>query len=358
MSTLKSINVQHPSSATINLVNDSSGNVTVGNNLTVTGTSTLTGKTTATTITSPAATALTIQSANTTAMTISTSQNVGIGTISPTTKFHVSGSPSTYITVSSSNASTGSGLITNNATNSYIIGAGANSGGTGLEFRDVTNSATRMVLDANGNLVVGPTAATGRITAAGGSGVGVYVTSTGNHGVYADTGATGAYGVYGNTSNASYGGTIGYHNGSGVFGILGYAGYGLYTNASISVNGTIYSSDARLKENVTPIGNALQKIAALNPVSFDWKKESSRGPSSDFGLIAQEVEQIIPECVFETKTPTRTPEMTHPLSLEEELGSYKGIDYSRFIPFLIAACQELSARNDVLEARLAALEAK
>jgi hypothetical protein len=43
MSTLKSINVQHPSSATINIVNDSSGNVTVGNNLTVTGTSTLTG---------------------------------------------------------------------------------------------------------------------------------------------------------------------------------------------------------------------------------------------------------------------------------------------------------------------------
>jgi hypothetical protein len=43
MSTLKSINVQHPSSATINIVNDSSGNVAVGNNLTVAGTSTLTG---------------------------------------------------------------------------------------------------------------------------------------------------------------------------------------------------------------------------------------------------------------------------------------------------------------------------
>jgi len=139
---------------------------------------------------------------------------------------------------------------------------------------------------------------------------------------------------------------------------LGYGIYGLYTNASIYVNGTVYASDARLKENVTPILNSLDILSALNPVSFDWKEKSSRGPSSDFGLIAQEVEQVIPECVFETTTPNRTPEMTHEISLEEELGSYKGVDYSRFIPFLIAAVKELSAKNDALEARLVALESK
>jgi hypothetical protein len=47
MSTLKSINIVHPSSATNNIVNDASGNVAVGNNLTVAGTSTLTGNVTA-----------------------------------------------------------------------------------------------------------------------------------------------------------------------------------------------------------------------------------------------------------------------------------------------------------------------
>jgi hypothetical protein len=46
MSTLKSINVVHPSSAVNNIVNDASGNVSVGNNLTVAGTATLTGATT------------------------------------------------------------------------------------------------------------------------------------------------------------------------------------------------------------------------------------------------------------------------------------------------------------------------
>jgi hypothetical protein len=48
MSTLKSINVVHPSSAVNNIVNDASGNVAVGNNLTVAGTATITGATTLT----------------------------------------------------------------------------------------------------------------------------------------------------------------------------------------------------------------------------------------------------------------------------------------------------------------------
>jgi hypothetical protein len=47
MSTLKTINVIHPSGSTTNIVNDSSGNVAIGNNLTVAGTSTLTGNVTA-----------------------------------------------------------------------------------------------------------------------------------------------------------------------------------------------------------------------------------------------------------------------------------------------------------------------
>ena len=48
MSTLKAINVQHPSASTINIVNDASGNVAVGNNLTVAGTSTISGNETVT----------------------------------------------------------------------------------------------------------------------------------------------------------------------------------------------------------------------------------------------------------------------------------------------------------------------
>ena len=291
------------------------------------------------------------------AMRIDPSANVGIGTSIPGAKFQVIGS-TTVAGYSNVAAAFGSGVTSElyvgsqNGNAPFVAAGGANP----LLFQ--TNGAERVRIDASGNLMVGTTSAAGRFTSLGGSVSGVYATSSGNHALYADGLTTGFYGVYGASTNTSYGAVIGYHNSYNVFGILGYAGYGLFTNASISVNGTVYTSDARLKENVAPITNSLQKIAALNPVSFDWKAQSSRGPASDFGLIAQEVEQVIPECVFETATPRRTPEMTHAPTLEEELGSYKGVDYSRFIPFLIAAVKELSAENDTLKARVAALENK
>jgi hypothetical protein len=193
--------------------------------------------------------------------------------------------------------------------------------------------------------------ATGSVTAVSGVAVNSY-------GVFGQ--ASGTYAVYGNQTGSTYGAVFGIES-TGKYGILGYQGLGLITNASINVNGTTYTSDARLKENVLPISNALTTIQALNPVSFNWKPNSSRGSGSsvpDFGLIAQEVEQIIPECVFETKTPPRTPEMSGPIYLEDELGSYKGVDYSRFIPFLIAALKEANDKLKAQEDRIIALEAK
>ena len=228
-----------------------------------------------------------------------------------------------------------------------------------LTFNTTSAGAETMRIDSSGNMMVGATTASGKFTVVQNAvAIGGYFQSTtataGYHGVYAE--ANNSYGVYGKTYNASYGGVLGYNSNNTAFGILGYLTYGFYSASSINVAGTVYTSDARLKENVKPILNSLDILSALNPVSFDWKEKSSRGPSSDFGLIAQEVEQVIPECVFETTTPGRTPEMTHEVSLEEELGTYKGVDYSRFIPFLIAAVKELSDKNTALEDRIKTLE--
>ena len=57
----------------------------------------------------------------------------------------------------------------------------------------------------------------------------------------------------------------------------------------------IASSDERLKENITPITGSLNKILALNPVSFDWKQN---GEHRDAGFVAQEVENVYPEYVI------------------------------------------------------------
>lgn len=62
---------------------------------------------------------------------------------------------------------------------------------------------------------------------------------------------------------------------------------------------TLPSSDVRLKENISPIKNALNKISQLNGVEFDFKDTKDYGylKQHQIGLIAQEVEKVIPEVV-------------------------------------------------------------
>lgn len=278
--------------------------------------------------------------------------NVGIGTSSPTSKLVVKTDTDFVVATTVTSGGTGARVAAFNAAqNAYkdlVV--------DGLNVIYSTQGSERARITSGGDLLVGTTGSSGRITTAGGSAIGIYATSTGNHAIYSSVSGNLGYAVYGNQTASSYGGVIGYDAVNNKYGILGYQGYGLYANASINVNGTVYTSDARLKENIVPITNALNVIDALNPVSFDWKEGSSRGPMGDFGLIAQEVEAVIPECVFEANTPPRTAEMTADLTLEEELGTYKGVDYSRFIPFLIAATKELKTELDAAKAELALLK--
>ncbi len=94
------------------------------------------------------------------------------------------------------------------------------------------------------------------------------------------------------------------------------------------------ASDASLKENVAELQGVLEKVLRLRPVSFDWKNTGIR----DMGLIAQEVEQVFPQLVSET----RSNETSH-----------KGVAYSAFGLLAIAALQELKRQYDE---RLSVLE--
>lgn len=87
-----------------------------------------------------------------------------------------------------------------------------------------------------------------------------------------------------------------------------------------------YSSDARLKDNVQKIESALDKINKLSGVSFDWKPESGHS-GKDYGVIAQEVEAVLPEIVT-----TRD-------------NGYKAVNYDKLIPLLIEAIKELSNKG-------------
>ena len=94
--------------------------------------------------------------------------------------------------------------------------------------------------------------------------------------------------------------------------------------------GITTASDKKLKENIesTPV-RALDKINVLNLVAFDYIKDKTH---EEIGLIAQEVQDIIPSAV-----------------LDDGNDSYLSIQYSKFVPYLIKAVQELHKKIEKLE---------
>jgi len=94
------------------------------------------------------------------------------------------------------------------------------------------------------------------------------------------------------------------------------------------------SSDRRLKENIAPTTiNALAIINKLDMVEFDFIKDKKH---EEIGLIAQEVEKIIPQAI------SRDPESED---------SYLHIDYTAFVPYLIKAIQELNQKLEKVNER-------
>jgi hypothetical protein len=94
------------------------------------------------------------------------------------------------------------------------------------------------------------------------------------------------------------------------------------------------SSDARLKTAITPFPRVLDSLNRLQPVSFLWRAsdfpERKLGTSPSFGLVAQDVEKVLPELVT-----------------EDEQG-YKAVRYNK-LPFLmLEGIKELKEANDAL----------
>ena len=88
------------------------------------------------------------------------------------------------------------------------------------------------------------------------------------------------------------------------FNSLGVGTAGSGTTGEIRATADVtafYSSDERLKENITPIENPIEKLMAINGVTFDWKEgfdEIHSHKGADTGVIAQEIEAIgLPETV-------------------------------------------------------------
>ena len=123
---------------------------------------------------------------------------------------------------------------------------------------------------------------------------------------------------------------------------------------AIGTNGTTTSytttSDYRLKEHVKTMVAPLQRLLRLNPVTFDWKADGSKGE----GFIAHELQEEVPLAVTGKKDAVRLED-----DIEGKAGDIipQGVDLSKLVPLLVAAVQELSQKLDLANERIAALEA-
>ena len=118
----------------------------------------------------------------------------------------------------------------------------------------------------------------------------------------------------------------------------------LEVSGSVEVNNVVVHSDKRWKKNIETIDDALDKVTKLRGVEFEWRKDEFKHmrfkEGTQIGLIAQEVEEVIPEVV-------RT-------SVDEE----KSVAYANLVAVLIEAVKEQQKIIDEQNSKIAAIEAR
>ena len=102
-----------------------------------------------------------------------------------------------------------------------------------------------------------------------------------------------------------------------------------------ATNGTIQTSDARMKKNIQPVQYGLQDIMKLKPVSYEWRKEDGSG--AHLGFLAQEIYDVLPEVVVIPKE-DNSAEAMKPDAIKSE--ARMGMKYAEIIPVLVKAIQD------------------
>jgi len=175
----------------------------------------------------------------------------------------------------------------------------------------------------------------------------IYKTSGGNYGALTLMGPASAVNVRLNADGDSWirGGDVG-------IGTMDPASL-LHVEGNTVVTGDITSnySDIRLKENIRPIEDALTKLDTLSGLQFDYKEaDESIGyepfRKSDVGLIAQEVEKVLPDAV------SIAPFDKDGDGKSKSGDNYLTLRYERLVPLLVQAIKELSSEVKELKEKI------
>jgi hypothetical protein len=262
----------------------------------------------------------------------------------------------------------GKGLVTAAANQSYVTGGPylSTAGGT------LTGALAGTSITTTGNVGIGTATPGAHLQVVGADGTINTLLSGGTKGITVSTTAAGS-----TVSGTDQTGLVSYQplavngtplslqaNGATIVTVLsgGNVGIGTTTPGSmLTVNGTCGNvsgawttiSDASIKQDVSPYTRGLDAIVALKPVRFRYVKgtpfaEADKPSRQLFGLIADDVKPIVPEVVGSTTA-------TVGKKQDVELST---LEPGNLIYALINSCKELVTRNNTLESRVAALEAR
>ena len=246
----------------------------------------------------------------TTRLTINPAGYVGIGTSTPGTPLEIRFNADAF---SWGSVATLYGYLTWGTSASFgenvaVIKTPAS---TGIVFQPA--GTERMRITSGGILMINR-------TATGGQNARVQVSSSGTDGYFIEQISSGGF------CNAS----IAISNGGTYY--FNYFQAGGTGVGSITSNGTTtaynVTSDYRLKEDLKPI-NGLNIVNKINVYDYKWKSENSRMD----GVLAHELQEILPYAV----------------TGEKDGKNMQGVDYSKIVPVLVKAIQELSAKVSLLE---------
>jgi hypothetical protein len=267
----------------------------------------------------------------------------------------LSGNATTATTLQ--NARNIGGTSFNGSANIEIIRVKANNSSGVLQVTGPTNGNTRVMTVPNANFTVARTDAAQTFT-------GTQTFSSTIAGSINGNAATVTNGVY-TSGNQNIGGTKTFTAQTTLFGdssfvIDGSTGSGIVSlirngNGLLISNvdlGTVFEltdagnliiagaltqsgspSDSRFKNNLSTLNNSLEKIHQLNGYSFTWNSSSFSPNKTDAGILANEVEAVLPEIVYE---------------IEKNKEKYKAVNYNGLVALLIESVKELSVKiNDL-----------
>jgi hypothetical protein len=234
----------------------------------------------------------------TTVLSYNTSGNVGIGTTSPSTILSVEG--------------------TNQISHKYNGGGGSSAPLYIGQFDSSGNVSINNA--ANADLWIGTNNSRAMTIKSGGV-VCIGTTSAFDSGIVCSDGGT-SYVPYtakiGTTANSTQ---IFFRNPNGVVGSISTSGSVTLFNSS---------SDYRLKQDLKNI-NGLDLVSKIKVYDYEWKSDKSRS----YGVLAHELQEVVPQAV----------------TGEKDGEQMQSVDYSKLVPILVQAIQELKAEIEILKAK-------